>query len=123
MRTNSVKVGLAVGALSLTVWMASCGSSTSSTGNPGTGAGSCNQACAAALAAHCPNDTQNTCTAKCQNPVPSCQAQFDALSACLPTATWTCVMGSAQPQGCSTQQLAFATCFLVAAFDGGFSLD
>jgi hypothetical protein len=123
MRTNSIKCGLAVGALSLTVWVASCGSSTSSTGNPGSGAANCNQACAGALAAHCPNDTQATCAAKCQNPAPSCQAQFDTASACLATATWTCdATGSAQPAGCSAQQLAYLSCFFTA-FDGGFTID
>jgi len=43
-------------------------------------------------------------------------------SACLATATWMCVGGSAEPQGCSAQQLAYASCFL-AAFDGGFPFD
>ncbi len=120
MRTNSIKCGLAVGALSLTVWVASC-SSSSNSGSSGSSAANCNQACAGALAAHCPNDTQATCMAKCQNLSPNCEAQFDTASACLATASWMCVSGSAEPQGCDTQQLAYASCVL--ALDGGFPFD
>jgi hypothetical protein len=60
---------------------------------------------------------------KCQNPFPSCQTPFNAVLACTSTATFTCVGGSAKPQGCDAQAAALAVCVLGTAFDGGFTLD
>jgi hypothetical protein len=119
MKTRSLRRAVAVAALSLAAWVASCSSSST---NNGSGA-NCSQACAGALAAHCPNDTQASCMGKCQNQFPSCRAQFDALSACVATASWTCVAGSAKPQGCDAQTSAYASCFFPLLFDGGFSFD
>jgi len=120
MSTRSLMHALTAAALSLAACVASC-SSSGTTGNTGN-ANNCSQACAGALAAHCPNDTQATCMAKCQNPFPSCQTQFDAAAVCIAAASWVCVSGSAKPQGCDAPQLAYASCFL-RSFDGGFSFD
>jgi len=87
MKTKSLRRAVAVAALSLAASVASCSSSST---NNGSGA-NCSQACAGALAAHCQNDTQATCMAKCQNPFPSCQAQFDTAAVCIAAASWICV--------------------------------
>src|SRR5260370_5115782 len=120
MKTIALTRTLAVGALSLAAWVAGCSSSSSPTNGNGTSANTCNQACDRALAANCPNDTRAACTAKCQNPFPSCQAQFDAVAACVSTATFTCINGSAKPQGCNSQETVYGGC-VFQAFDGGFN--
>ena len=124
---------VSLGATLMVVGPGGCGSSSNGGGGGSTGAGgtgasadSCQRACDKARALHCPNDTETQpCATGCQFQAafPICRTELDALSACSANATFTCDdKGKATAQGCSSEGLAYFTCFL-GGFDAGFGGD
>jgi hypothetical protein len=106
---------LASGALGSSVAASACSSSN------GGGGANCGQICTNMQTAHCSNDDNANCAARCQQQgaVATCNAQADALLGCWAGATFTCnASGESEAQACAAQADAYGAC-LTGGTGGG----